>query len=288
MVVLLKKYPIKLQNIDFKLLELNPNVKGSRIKEIVIDKNGEKAFFKYQGNNYLVSEACSEKMSYEIAKILGYKCAKIELARDSNGILGILNYFFIDIGKEEHIDASSYLNIHSNERSQFYNITNIKNILDSLDKSLFNEFIKIMIFDALIGEQDRHEENWGITNNGNQYKLSPLYDNGDNLLRDFKNEELAYKYYNGIKDFDNYINKSKTLIYKEDHKSKYRHFELIEYLNSKYHDTVQHEIKNLNKLTDQLIENIVNRIPDDLLTDKHKIYIIMYLKRRRNILLSIK
>ena len=38
----------------------------------------------------------------------------------------------------------------------------------------------------------------------------------------------------------------------------------------------------------QLIENIVNRIPDDLLTDKHKIYIIMYLKRRRNILLSIK
>ncbi len=40
----MKKYPIKLQNMDFKLLEINPNVKGSRIKEIVIDKNGEKAF----------------------------------------------------------------------------------------------------------------------------------------------------------------------------------------------------------------------------------------------------
>ena len=44
MVALLKKYPIKLQNIDFKLLEVNPNVKGSRVKEIVVDKNGEYYF----------------------------------------------------------------------------------------------------------------------------------------------------------------------------------------------------------------------------------------------------
>lgn len=283
----MEKYPIKLQDVDFKLLESNPNVKGSRVKEIIIDKNGEKAFFKYQGNNYLVSEACSEKMSYEIAKVLGYKCAKIELAYDSKGILGVLNYFFIDIGKEEHIDASSYLNIHSNERAKFYTITNIKSILDNLDGSLFNEFVKIMIFDALTGEQDRHEENWGITHNGVQFKLSPLYDNGDNLLRNFRDEQFADKYYNGTKDFDKYIDKSKTLIYKEDHKSKYKHFELIKYLNSEYHDIVQHEIKKLNKLTDEIIENIVNRIPDDLLTDKHKRYIIMYLKKRRDILLSI-
>ena len=37
-------------------------------------------------------------MSYEIAKVLGYECARIELARDTDGTLGVLNYLFIEIG----------------------------------------------------------------------------------------------------------------------------------------------------------------------------------------------
>ena len=144
-----------------------------------------------------------------------------------------------------------------------------------------------MIFDALVGEQDRHEENWGITKSGNEYKLSPLYDNGDSLLRNFKDIIYAEAYYSGKKEFDSYINKSKTIIYKEDNKKQYKHFELIKYLNDNYTDVVQKEILNLNKLTDEIIENIVNKIPDELLTDIHKKYIIIYLKKRRDILLGI-
>ncbi len=263
-------------------------MKGSRVKKIVVDKEGKKAFFKYQGDGYLVSEACSEKMSYEIAKVLGYDCAKIELAKDNDGVLGVLNYLFVEIGNTEHMDAVSYLNIHSDERPQYYTISNIKKVLDEIDIHLFKDFIKIMVFDALIGEQDRHEENWGIERIGNQYKISPLYDNGCSLLRNFKEETYAEKYYSGLKDFDAYINKSSTIIYKEDHKKQYKHFELIQYLNSKYHDMVQSEIKNLKKLTDKVIHNIVNQIPDDLLTEKHKEYIILYLKKRIDRLLEIK
>jgi hypothetical protein len=284
----MEKYSIKIPDTDFKFLENNPNAKGSRVKRFVVDKNGDKAFFKYEGNGYLVSEACSEKMSYEIAKILGYDCAKIELAYDHDGILGVLNYLFVKIGSTEHIDAVSYLNIHGNERPLYYTISNIKKTLDELDTTLFNGFIRIMIFDALVGEQDRHEENWGVERIGESYKISPLYDNGCNLLRNFKSEDYARKYYEGIKDFDAYINKSMTIIYKEDNMNKYRHFELIEYLNEKYHDVVQKEIKNLNKLTDSTIEEIVNKIPDNLMTEMHKEYIITYLKKRRDILLNIK
>lgn len=43
-----------------------------------------------------------------------------------------------------------------------------------------------MIFDALIGEQDRHEENWWITEKQGKSFISPLYDNGDSLLREFR------------------------------------------------------------------------------------------------------
>lgn len=144
-----------------------------------------------------------------------------------------------------------------------------------------------MIFDALIGEQDGHEENWGIIDRNGKYSISPLYDNGDSLLREFKNETMARKYYDGLKNFDVYIERSKTIIYKEDNKEKYKHFELIQYLYDNFPQYVILELENLNKLDDNIIENIVYNIPEELLTKEHKKYIILYLIRRRDILLSI-
>lgn len=144
-----------------------------------------------------------------------------------------------------------------------------------------------MIFDALIGEQDRHEENWGVEKSENKYEFSPLYDNGCSLLRNFKDENYANLYYNHEKDFDAYINRSKTMIYKEESKSRYKHFELIGLLKSKYSDIVIPELVNLKKLTDEIIKDIVFKIPDDLLTEKHKKYIVLYLIKRRNILLAM-
>lgn len=284
----MSKYSIKTPERDFKFLESYYNLKGSRRKRIVIDNYGNMAFFKYEGKDYLVSEACSEKMCYEIAKILGYDCARIELARDEQGTLGILNYLFIDLGTIEHIDAVSYLNIHENQRSQFYTVSNIKKKLDTLNVLLFKDFIKIMIFDALVGEQDRHEENWGIERTEQGYKMSPLYDNGCNLLREFRDESFAEKFYSGKKSFDAYIGRSKTILYKENHIDQYKHFELIEYLNKIYHEDIQRELSNLVLLTDENIEIIVNKIPDELLTSRHRKYIINYLKKRRDILLCIK
>lgn len=283
----MKNYDIKKNKKDFFFLNTIYNVKGSRKKRIVSDYNKNFAMFKYEREDYICSEACSEKISYEIAKYLGYECARIELAEDENGNLGVLNYLFSDKDINPHTDIVSYLNKNSNERAQFYTISNIKKVLDELDSNLFKDFIKIMVFDALIGEQDRHEENWGITKENGKYKISPLYDNGCSLLREFKNEEYAAKFYNKIKDFDVFINKSQCIIYKENSNKNYKHFELINYLNNLYPEYVKPEIERLNRLTDNVIKVLVNRIPDKLLTKTHKEHIIIYLMKRRDILLNI-
>ena len=44
---------------------------------------------------------------------------------------------------------------------------------------------------------------------------------------------------------------------------------------------------NLEKLTNLKIENIVNKMPDNIITAKHKEYIIRYIKTRKQILLDI-
>lgn len=281
------KYPIKNIKKDFSFIEINLGIKGSRAKRIAIDNNKNLAIFKYQMLDYQVSELASEKMSYELAKTLDYPCAKIEFAKDENNVIGILNYLFINLKEEEHIDIISYLNTKNRERKDFYTISNIKKTLDNLDKDLFKDFLKIMVFDCLVGEQDRHEENWGITKYKNTYKISPLYDNGCNLLREFRNPLFANKFYNKEKDFNAFVKRSKTIIYKEDNKTRYKHFELIEYLYQLYPIEIEREVNNLKKLTDKKVEDIVQSIPDELLESKQKEYIILYLKLRKQILLEI-
>lgn len=91
----MKKYPIKKAGKDFNFTQ-EINNKGSREKRMAIDNKGNKAMFKYKMPGRICSESCSEKMSYEIARVLGYKCAKIELAYDEENELGILNYIFVD------------------------------------------------------------------------------------------------------------------------------------------------------------------------------------------------
>lgn len=274
--------------IDFNFKQDEPIVRGSRKKMLAIDNKKEIAMFKYEREDYDCSEACSEKLAYEIAKVLEYNCAKIELAVDNDNKIGVLNYYFSDRFNAPHTDIVAYLNKDTKERKNYYTISNIKSVLDNIDTDLFKDFIKIMIFDALIGEQDRHEENWGITEKQGKNFISPLYDNGDSLLREFRNTANARKYYDGIKDFNVYINRSHTIIYKEDNKNQYKHFELIEYLYDNYPQYVIPEIDNLKKLNDEIIKELVNKIPNELLTNEHKEYIIMYLIRRRDILLNIK
>lgn len=282
----MKKYKIKKVGKDFEFLQNYRIVRGSRKKILTINSKNEIAMFKYERNDYQCSEACSEKIAYEIAKYLNYECAKIDLAYDYFGNLGVLNYFFSNDINLHHTDIVAYLNKKSSERNYYYTISNIKSVLDDINPNLFKGFIKIMVFDALIGEQDRHEENWGIVeNNGNLY-ISPLYDNGDSLLREFQNPKIALKYYNGTKNFDAYIKRSKTLIYKENNLEKYSHFELIEYLINIHPNLVIPELEKIKTLNDDVIRKIVERIPNELLTIEHKKYIIMYLIRRRDILLS--
>ena len=147
----MEKYEIKKAEIDFKFIQDEPIVRGSRKKMLTINNKREIAMFKYEREDYDCSEACSEKLAYEIAKVQGYDCAKIELAVDNDNKIGVLNYYFSDRFNAPHTDIVAYLNKDIKERNNYYTISNIKSVLDDIDIDLFKDFIKIMIFDALIG-----------------------------------------------------------------------------------------------------------------------------------------
>lgn len=281
----MKNYTIKKVNKDFIFLTDVMINKGTREKRLAYDvKKKEKAMFKYQ--KYQCTEACSEKLSYEIAKVLNYHCARIEFAKDEEGTLGVLNYMFADENNGQHTDAVAYLNNNGN-RKDFYTIENIQKCLNRIDINLFNDFLKIMIFDALVGETDRHEENWGILYKDGKYEVSPLYDNGCNLLRELNNEKLM-TYLNEENDsFERYINRSRTLIYNSENNRRYTHFELIKKLYLQNKEEMKKQLKILKLITDKKIEKIVNKIPNELMSDIHKQCVMKYLIIRREKLLKI-
>ena len=47
------------------------------------------------------------------------------------------------------------------------------------------------------------------------------------------------------------------------------------------------EIKNLKKLKDSIIEKIVNGIPNELMSEQQKKFVIKYIKIRRDSLMNI-
>lgn len=281
----MEKYTVYKEREDFRRINNEFfNTKGTRNKFVVVDKNNSLAFFKHY--KYNCREICSEKICYELAKVIHFNCARIELAQDDNCRIGILNYRFVipKIG-QEHTDILEFLTNDKANRKEFYSLANIIKCLNNINVELLSGFIKIMIFDALVGETDRHEENWEITKYNGKVKLSPLYDNGCNLLWQCNENDLL-KFEQSSNIFNDYIWKSPTCIF-DNQKRKYKHFELIEELYKRYPKKVEESIKSLEKLTNYKIKNIVSKIPDTLLTDMHKKYIIQYLIIRRDILLNM-
>ena len=198
----------------------------------------------------------------------------------------MVNYSFLK-PDESLIEFASEASISQNgcDRKEKYTIQGIKRILDTVDEKLYSEFIGLQVFDALIGESDRHEENWGYirTSKSSDIVLAPFYDNGDSLMHNI-NENRVEEYINDEAGFLRYIHKSKTKIL-DNNGHKIKHFQLIDHLISENPVFLRDELQKTKRLTDDIIKDIIYGIPDEYLPQNHKDILQRYISIRRDILL---
>ncbi|PEJ50766.1 MULTISPECIES: hypothetical protein [unclassified Bacillus (in: firmicutes)] len=247
-------------------------------------ENGRWVMFKIPREDR--GEHWAEKICYELACKLNLPNAEIELAvRD--GKLGCLSYFFVD--KENgysHYDSGHFLPYSYNDKGKIiYKIEDIEKFLNGIN--LVEDFLSIIMFDALVANGDRHQDNWGITRhetNGSR-SISSMYDNSACLCRDLEPDDVE-KFYNSEAELLRYIYKGKAKVGMSVVKNA-NHFTLIKYLLDKYPQKMQELIHKIKGLTDRDIEYIVNQLPETLLTDKHKTVVINFIKLRRNIIINI-
>ena len=183
--------------------------------------------------------------------------------------------------------------------------SNLKYSVQMLQKSLngiinINELYKIIIFDILIGNSDRHHSNIAIIAKGTiyktqeemldisfNYKLSPLYDNGSSLCSYEDNNNLEIFFKDKMK-FEALVNtKSKSAIGWENQRP-IRHFELLQKLKEYAYDmTINYIEKIKDNINEQNICKILNEFDNEIISEDMKKLIRVYILERKKRMLEI-
>lgn len=151
------------------------NTGGTRDKKIYLNpEDGELYYFKQsfkKGQRDYKHEFWSEIIASEVGELLGFNALAYHIAIRGN-IVGCISKSMINQASEELIEGGKYLQAFDNTfkpeniklRNQ-YNFDLILNALISFKKEKhLKELAETIVFDALIGNSDRHQENWAIIN----------------------------------------------------------------------------------------------------------------------------
>lgn len=172
---------------------------GAKPKRILICPNPPPYGFLIGGHRYLFKEPTgthaqqiwSEVIAYELSRDLRLPVPPAFLAQGpGNGSPGVLVEFFYGYASEPEVRF-----VHAIERLQGlrfpidYKRGSLKDNIDlcRLHRTPHwrNWWARTLAFDAVIGNTDRHTENWGFLfeagSSGRNYFLAPAFDNGTSL-----------------------------------------------------------------------------------------------------------
>lgn len=256
---------------------IEPEAMGSRAKFWYQppNPNGGEWLFKYPRRG--TGEHWAEKIAAETAACLAIPCAKVELAVFQNERGSVTESFAQGGLALWHGNQILGSIVHGYDpemkfRQSEHTLDNIFHAIDFVftapdaakrNKTRIAEYI---VLDALIGNTDRHHENWGILGKryGDGWKgtAAPTFDHASSLgreLRDARRRQLLKQ-----KQAGRYAERGRGGIYwNEDEKYGPSPLELVRQAKASCPDLLQPALAKLRKLDDNALQNIVARVPTD-------------------------
>lgn len=250
----------------------------------------------YKPGNILTGEHWAENIATFLADEIGIPCAKTKIGV-YKGDIGVMSYLVHDNTTESLQEAVQYITkiypnfdvdrLYDRESDKRYSIQMIEECIK--ETNLFQDFIKIPIFDCLIGNSDRHQSNWGIITDrsGNPIKISPLYDNGSSLCCRVKEEDIT-SYFKDHNRFNALINSSSMSAIAWRNERKTRQFDLLRQIRDNYFDDTIGIVKQIfYKLSDDVIHRILSNIPNSVMSLDYKKLVALFLQVRRDKIIKI-
>ncbi len=156
-------------NISHWNLQQWYNTGGTRAKKYLHNPEDNKAYYFKKSIDKYPFEFWSEIIAYELGKQIGFDVLKYDVAIFHDEI-GCVSQSMINNDEEELIEIGKYLqafdNTFSPEDRKLRNEYTFQLIGGALQVFKLDHFIdkllEVLVFDALIGNSDRHQENWAF------------------------------------------------------------------------------------------------------------------------------
>ncbi|MEN9457737.1 MAG: hypothetical protein RL135_306 [Bacteroidota bacterium] len=231
-----------------------------------IRKSSSKSWLPYiakTAEKWYPHESIIEYMINRIGQELGVHMNDIKLVR-ANKQIRFLSKFFLNEqerlihGAEicgEHLGdmtfAEQIANHKPSSRELFtfeFIISSIRSVFPQCFENLIVELVKMLSFDAIAGNNDRHFYNWGVIDTKKKSSklptFAPIYDSARGLLWNYSDENIKKIYKSGNKKILAYIEEASPRISIESN-TQANHFQLIKFVK-KYNSEYEEIINNIS------------------------------------------
>lgn len=294
----------------FPILEVDPTSRSD------IEQLGSKPkfWFKREGENWLFKEArentgedWAEKVASEIARLLGLPSHHAELAR-WQGKRGCAVRSFLSSNQSVLIHGNELLGglISGYDKEKQWDQTdhtfeNIVQVIEALfpsDKARRSAALRMvgyLMLDALVGNTDRHHQNWGVVlerrplgdpPDAYSLQLAPTFDHASSLGRELTDGARARHLREGT--VGRYILKAKGGIFE---RPTARHgmspIDLARLLGQRYPELFKPWQTRIRDLPDRAVEDLLDRVPGERLSPSGRAFALAFLSASRKMILEI-
>ena len=263
---------------------------GTKTKFWYRDPDGEVEWlFKHSRPN--TGEYWSEKIAAEVASVIRIRHAKVELA-EFEGERGSTTKSFARGGRALYHGNQVLgwtVGDYDPEKKFHQSQHTLANIFAGMDRVFANPeaasrakriLAEYMVLDALIGNTDRHHENWGLLLRRQDYSLrgfvAPSFDHasslGRELLDDRRDRFLAEN------RVGSYAEKGRGAIYwSEDERRGPSPLGLVRRAVRDYPDLFRPAVLKVTAIDESVFSQLVDRIPSDWMTSSARVFAVTLL-----------
>lgn len=281
--------------IDFSnAIEIAPEYNGSEKKKTMI-LNGKKYLVKFPDPNRspkleisYINNIFSEYIGTKVFEICGFNTQKVALG------------VYVKDGKRRYVCACEDFTDNNTKLIEFQKLENaslesnpfkkeLNDIYQIAESGVYNidiqnlkdNFWNMFIIDALIGNYDRHNGNWGFIKKENEDKLefAPIFDCGSSLFSTYTDEEMNDCFKNNTKMQDCIKNTPSAI---RENNSKIKYYEYI--LSLKNKDCNEALKRVYNKIDLNKIFALIDEI--DIISDIRKNFYKKIIQSKYDVILT--
>lgn len=257
-----------------------PSVGGKAPKWVLTNENNSNDFYIAKlGATNGRAETFTELFNNQLGEALGFEMAHSGVARLDSDLYFLTRNFR---KPEERLVHGSLMieelfaakeetdRILAKTEQSFYEVDFLQDVIKAFCKddanAVFDKFIEMLVFDALVGSMDRHAQNWGVlqqTSLPERYRFAPIFDSARALLWSLPERKLM-EYHGNETKIRRYVDASKPCIGppgKHPKVNACNHFDVVESLVRLYPHPTEVALAKVSTRTVHVAAKLLDSFP---------------------------